>query len=417
MEPATLLQRLRVRRDRSTVDEYILRDYKDVNGLYLNGSPVKIGLVEKLDQLRKSLPGRVVATYDGIAGAATLLLRDPSALVLAFEPDPLACRLLLWNIAEHRFTRRVWAVCAAVSDVATTWAVPPCNCSSASTWQVCANVAVVSINGDADQPFFRVPVLAIADVIASLAGGPAVAGDARGLWPPRRASSVDTVAAVMSEARFTVMPRADIVRLISANAAWHVLDLGAGRRKLPEADVGADLLEWVDSPDYFGAVRNEATHFADSEFDFVFSSHSVEHSTDPSRFCAEVSRIGKAGAVCFPTSLADNIFAVRPDGRWCYPYDHDHNWWVQVRYEHGPHLAFLPQRRVLRGLNGHPGFGPFVEKASVLLNDVHETCVLFLPPLRCEIEDPLVRLVDSREIRVNDFVPVDFVQMENFSAL
>ena len=32
-----------------------------------------------------------------------------------------------------------------------------------------------------------------------LVGGPAVAGDARGLWPPRRASSVDTVAAVMSD--------------------------------------------------------------------------------------------------------------------------------------------------------------------------------------------------------------------------
>ncbi len=96
-----------------------------------------------------------------------------------------------------------------------------------------------------------------------------------------------------------------------------VLDLGSGHIPFPLATHLADIavedgnvgragipFKHVDGlPVYECGV--EKTPFADKEFDFVYCSHVLEHTTDPQKACKELMRIAKRGYIETPTKGKD----------------------------------------------------------------------------------------------------------------
>ena len=96
-----------------------------------------------------------------------------------------------------------------------------------------------------------------------------------------------------------------------------VLDIGSGHLPFPLATHLADIavtdntygragvpFKYIDGkPVYECSV--ESTPFADKEFDFVYCSHVLEHTTNPEKACREIMRIGKRGYIETPTKGKD----------------------------------------------------------------------------------------------------------------
>jgi SAM-dependent methyltransferase len=97
-----------------------------------------------------------------------------------------------------------------------------------------------------------------------------------------------------------------------------VLDIGSGGSPFPFATVLADrFLE----PTAHRAAQFQAQGkpvvicdihrlpFADRQFDFVMTSHVLEHVDDPIQACRELQRVGEAGYIETPTMLKDALFS------------------------------------------------------------------------------------------------------------
>ncbi len=85
--------------------------------------------------------------------------------------------------------------------------------------------------------------------------------------------------------------------------ATHLADLDLGAGHLGRA--GIPFKEVDGKPVYTCSI--EKTPFGDKEFDFVYTSHVLEHVDSPERACAEIQRIGKRGYIETPT-LGKDIF-------------------------------------------------------------------------------------------------------------
>ena len=96
-----------------------------------------------------------------------------------------------------------------------------------------------------------------------------------------------------------------------------VLDVGSGHHPCPFATHLSDISIEDDSVGRVGArfqnPRNlpifefpvEAIPFGDAEFDFIYCSHVLEHSTDPANACEEIMRVARRGYIETPTSHKD----------------------------------------------------------------------------------------------------------------
>lgn len=96
-----------------------------------------------------------------------------------------------------------------------------------------------------------------------------------------------------------------------------VLDIGSGHLPFPLATHLADIAPHDDNYGRGGAhckfIHNksfttcslEKTPFRDKEFDFVYCSHVLEHSSNPIAACQELMRIGKRGYIETPTAGKD----------------------------------------------------------------------------------------------------------------
>lgn len=99
-------------------------------------------------------------------------------------------------------------------------------------------------------------------------------------------------------------------------SAGRVVDVGGGDRPHPRADMVvdkyvADNFERemdisLDKP--LVVADGEQLPFVDDAFAYVIASHVLEHAIDPTRFAAELSRIGQAGFVQVPSDLAELTF-------------------------------------------------------------------------------------------------------------
>jgi len=100
-----------------------------------------------------------------------------------------------------------------------------------------------------------------------------------------------------------------------------ILDIGCGYTANPYATHLADTLDLRNfyKNKNFILLKGEILPFNDKEFDFIISSHVLEHVADPRFFISELERIGKEGYIEVPTRLEDNIVFENKSA---------HLWWI-----------------------------------------------------------------------------------------
>jgi len=117
---------------------------------------------------------------------------------------------------------------------------------------------------------------------------------------------------------------ANLNKILEKNSNWKVLDIGCGYRAHRKATVIADIQNFSDyyKDKQFVQIKNKLLPFKDKEFDFVISSHVIEHIEDFEFFIKELERISSKGYIELPTRLGDNlVFENKSDHIWWFCYD------------------------------------------------------------------------------------------------
>lgn len=187
-----------------------------------------------------------------------------------------------------------------------------------------------------------------------------------------------------------------VLQTLSRHPEWNVLDFsGAREGHLPYADSVSDFTNnsaWFDlnAPwiEYVPFVNADAplTMFGDDEFDFIWASHIAEHVPDPKLWCSEISRIARAGAICFPTSLSDNMISPEspqpPAG---------HLWWWTANRTYPGWLSFTPRQEVAIEVPRQLYESSTRGVLRSVFPSFWEMCVVvdLSTPLRCERQSPV----------------------------
>ncbi len=115
-----------------------------------------------------------------------------------------------------------------------------------------------------------------------------------------------------------------INNLLKENSEWNILDIGCGYTANENATVVADVKDLSKhySDKRFVRIKDKKLPFNDKEFDFVISSHVIEHVDDFEFFIKELERISTKGYVELPSRLGDNlVFENKKDHIWWCVYD------------------------------------------------------------------------------------------------
>ena len=122
-------------------------------------------------------------------------------------------------------------------------------------------------------------------------------------------------------------------RMLSIPKGKRVIDIGGGDGPFPRADVICEkfLGDDAERTNPLGHAGTRALvvgdienlPFADKSFDFVYCSHILEHTTDPSRAIAEITRIGKAGYIEVPSEYLELAATSRAAHFWTIIRDSD----------------------------------------------------------------------------------------------
>ena len=115
---------------------------------------------------------------------------------------------------------------------------------------------------------------------------------------------------------------------LSKNTNWNILDIGCGYRANKNATIIADIQDLSDhyKGKKFIKINKKNLPFRDKEFDFVISSHVIEHVEDFEFFVKELERISTKGYIELPSRLGDNlIFENKNDHIWWFAYDDVNN--------------------------------------------------------------------------------------------
>ena len=119
-----------------------------------------------------------------------------------------------------------------------------------------------------------------------------------------------------------------IDNLIEQNPNWNVLDVGCGYTAHKKANVICDIqdLSKFYKDKKFIKLESKKLPFKDKEFDFVITSHVIEHVEDVDFFIQELQRISTKGYIELPTILEDNlVFENKKDHIWHMEFDDDQN--------------------------------------------------------------------------------------------
>ena len=111
---------------------------------------------------------------------------------------------------------------------------------------------------------------------------------------------------------------------IEQNKNWNILDIGCGYTAHEKANVICDIQDLSDfyKNKKFVKLDSKKLPFKDKEFDFVISSHVIEHVEDVSFFIKELERVSSKGYIELPTSLEDNlVFENKNDHVWHTEFD------------------------------------------------------------------------------------------------
>jgi len=115
-----------------------------------------------------------------------------------------------------------------------------------------------------------------------------------------------------------------IENLLSQKKDWKILDIGCGysanRYATTICDV-QDLSNFYKNKN-FVILKNNDLPFDDNQFDFVISSHVMEHVKDLKYFIKEIERVSKRGYIELPTKLEDNlVFENKKEHLWQMDFD------------------------------------------------------------------------------------------------
>ena len=109
---------------------------------------------------------------------------------------------------------------------------------------------------------------------------------------------------------------------------WKILDIGCNLAAVEYAQTVADIEDfskfYQEKNKEFILIKNKTLPFKDSEFDFVYASHVIEHIDDVSFFISELKRISKQGYIELPSLLEDNIVLSKnssEDHKWIFKFD------------------------------------------------------------------------------------------------
>ena len=96
-----------------------------------------------------------------------------------------------------------------------------------------------------------------------------------------------------------------IEKTLSTNPSWKILDIGCGYNANKYANVVCDVQnlsnQYKDKK--FVQLTEKKLPFENKEFDFVISSHVMEHVEDLDFFIKELERISSKGYIELPTKL------------------------------------------------------------------------------------------------------------------
>ena len=110
--------------------------------------------------------------------------------------------------------------------------------------------------------------------------------------------------------------------LLKNNRNWKILDIGCGYSANKYSTIIADVQDLSNFYENknFVKIDEKKLPFKDKEFDFIISSHVIEHVEDFEFFIKELERISSKGYIEIPTRLGDNLVFENQD---------DHIWWFK----------------------------------------------------------------------------------------
>ena len=112
--------------------------------------------------------------------------------------------------------------------------------------------------------------------------------------------------------------------LLSKKKDWKILDIGCGYSANSYATTICDVqdLSSFYKDKNFVILKDKDLPFNDNHFDFVISSHVMEHVKDLKHFIKELERISKKGYIELPTKLEDNlVFENKKEHIWQMDFD------------------------------------------------------------------------------------------------
>ena len=115
-----------------------------------------------------------------------------------------------------------------------------------------------------------------------------------------------------------------IENLLSQKKDWKILDIGCGYSANNYATTICDVqdLSSFYKNKNFVILKNNDLPFDDNQFDFVISSHVMEHVKDLKYFIKEIERVSKRGYIELPTKLEDNlVFENKKEHLWQMDFD------------------------------------------------------------------------------------------------
>ena len=115
-----------------------------------------------------------------------------------------------------------------------------------------------------------------------------------------------------------------IENLLSQKKDWKILDIGCGYSANNYATTICDVQDLSNfyKNKNFVILKNNDLPFNDNQFDFVISSHVMEHVKDLKYFIKEIERVSKRGYIELPTKLEDNlVFENKKEHLWQMDFD------------------------------------------------------------------------------------------------
>ena len=115
-----------------------------------------------------------------------------------------------------------------------------------------------------------------------------------------------------------------IENLLSQKNEWKILDIGCGYSANNYATTICDVQDLSNfyKDKNFVILENNDLPFKDNQFDFVISSHVMEHVKDLEYFIKEIQRVSKRGYIELPTKLEDNlVFENKKEHLWQMDFD------------------------------------------------------------------------------------------------